>query len=36
MKDFCKIKLQIPKEFKKELELKNSFKNCKSFSEIKE
>lgn len=31
MKDFCHVKLELPKEFKKELELKNSFKNCKSF-----
>jgi len=33
MKDFCQIRLELPQEFKKELELKTSFKNCKSFSE---
>lgn len=32
IKDFCKIKLELPQEFKKELELKNTFKDCQSFS----
>lgn len=32
IKDFCKTKLLLPKEFRKELEVKNSFKNCKSFN----
>lgn len=35
MINFCTIKLELPKEFKKELELKNSFGNCVSLTEIK-
>ncbi|WP_409416361.1 hypothetical protein [Flavobacterium sp. PS2] len=32
IKDFCKTKLLLPTEFRKELELKNAFTNCKSFN----
>lgn len=34
MKDFCNVKLKMPKEFEEELKLKNSFENynCKSLS----
>ncbi|MFH7002338.1 hypothetical protein [Flavobacterium bizetiae] len=35
MVDFCERKLKLPKEFKKELELKNSLENCLSLTEIK-
>lgn len=31
-KDFCRTKLLLPKEFRKELELKSTFTNCKSFN----
>ncbi|KFF15791.1 hypothetical protein [Flavobacterium hydatis] len=32
VKDFCEIKLILPTEFRKELEVKNTFTNCKSFN----
>src|SRR4051812_22789762 len=32
MKDFCAEKLNLPVEFRKELELKNTFNNCKSLN----
>ncbi|MCV9927191.1 hypothetical protein OIU83_05985 [Flavobacterium sp. LS1R49] len=32
VKDFCETKLILPTEFRKELELKNTFTNCKSFN----
>ena len=32
IKDFCITKLLLPKEFRKELELKSTFTNCKSFN----
>ncbi|MBF7091548.1 hypothetical protein IUY40_08345 [Flavobacterium sp. ALJ2] len=31
-KDFCRTKLLLPKEFRKKLELKSTFKNCNSFN----
>jgi hypothetical protein len=32
MKDFCNEKLILPKEFKKELDLKSTLQSCKSFN----
>lgn len=32
MKDFCNEKLVLPKEFKKELDLKSTFQNCISIN----
>jgi hypothetical protein len=32
VKDFCETKLILPTEFRKELELKSTFTNCKSFN----
>jgi len=35
MIDFCQVKLELPQEFKKELNLKSTFKNCKSFNTLR-